>query len=460
MSRTSTAMSKTSSAMDHCLSPARARRGVDAATAPQRYARMFPHVPPFTADEEFLHALGRAGGVCDCGTQVDDAGSEAEGAAGWPIFGQFVAHDVTADRSALQIHADVSELRNARSPRLNLEGLYGDGPVGHPFLFQRDDPAKFLLGTGGDDLPRNSEGIALCADPRDDSHLLVSQVHLAMLKVHNAFVSQARAAGVESSEVFAYAARHTLWSYHWILLHEFLPVLVGQALVDELLAEGPRHYRPKPEPFIPLEFADAAYRYGHCQIRHRYQVNRHSTPLPIFPDLLGFRPVPPERRVEWDLFFDVPGEHIAQRAKKIDGKLVRSLIQLPSTITGDLEVADYHSLAMRDLERGQGTALPSGESLSRHLHISPLSPNEVGLVEMGWHGETPLWYYILREADVRAGGNRLGPLGGRIVAEVLIGLLRHDSTSLLTAGADWRPNFGRTDQTSLANLFAWAQAVS
>lgn len=457
MSKTSTAVSKTSSALGHCLSPARARHGVRGGTASQRYARMFPQVPPFSANEEFLHALGRAGGVCDCGSDIDDAGSEAEGAAGWPVFGQFIAHDVTADRSALQIHADVSELRNFRSPKLNLEGLYGEGPVGHPFLFQRDDPAKFLLGAGGDDLPRNSQGIALCGDPRDDSHLLVSQIHLSMLKVHNAFVNQARAAGVQSSEVFAYAARHTLWSYHWIVLHEFLPTLVGQALVDQLLAEGPGHYRPKSEPYIPLEFADAAYRYGHCQMRQRYEVNRGSAPLPLFPDLLGFRAVPPERRVDWDLFFDAPGARTAQRAKKIDGKLVRSLIQLPTAITGEMQVPDYRSLAMRDLQRGQATTLSSGEALARHLHIAPLSPSEVGLVEVGWRGETPLWYYILREADVRAGGNRLGPLGGLIVAEVLIGLLRYDSTSLLNAGADWRPSFGGLG--SLAHLFSWAQST-
>lgn len=278
-----------------------------------------------------------------------------------------------------------------------------------------------------------------------------------MLKVHNAFVNQARAAGVESSEVFAYAARHTLWSYHWIVLHEFLPTLVGQALVDQLLAEGPSHYRPKSEPYIPLEFADAAYRYGHCQMRQRYQVNRRSTPLPLFPDLLGFRAVPPERRVDWDLFFDTPGVRSAQRAKKIDGKLVRSLIQLPTAITGEMEVADYRSLAMRDLQRGQATTLCSGEALARHLHILPLSPSEVGLVEVGWRGETPLWYYILREADVRAGGNRLGPLGGLIVAEVLIGLLRCDATSLLNRGADWRPNFG--GRAGLAHLFSWAQST-
>src|SRR6266850_1651088 len=69
----------------------------------------------------------------------------------------FVAHDITADRSALQSHVDAQALRNARAPQLNLECLYGDGPVGHPFLFTRDDPATFLLGVDDADIPRNTE---------------------------------------------------------------------------------------------------------------------------------------------------------------------------------------------------------------------------------------------------------------------------------------------------------------
>ena len=77
---------------------------------------MFPDLPPFRADEEFLHALGRAGGVCDCGDVDDTPGSLSAVAAGWPIFGQFVAHDITADRSALRIHVDANALRNAHAP--------------------------------------------------------------------------------------------------------------------------------------------------------------------------------------------------------------------------------------------------------------------------------------------------------------------------------------------------------
>jgi len=423
----------------HCLSPARARVAVDAPLGPASYARMFPELPSFQADEQFLHALGRAGGLCDCGDVDDSPDSLADSAAGWPIFGQFVAHDITADRSILRSHADTAELHNARSPQLNLECLYGDGPTGHPFLYQRDDPAKFLLGSDGADVQRNAESIAVIGDPRNDSHMLMSQLHLAMLKAHNTFVDEVRRTGVANDRVFDQAARQLRWHYQWIVLNEFLPALVGQTLADLVLREGPRWFRPAHGGFIPLEFADAAYRYGHSQIRHRYQLNLQTDPVPLFPDLLGFRAVPRERTVNWTLLFDAPSATTAQRSKKIDGKLVRALIEMPVAVTGECEIDDYHSLAVRDLQRGQGVGLPSGEAVARHMGITPLAAEQVGIASTGWQGETPLWYYILREADACTGGHRLGPVGGRIVAEVLVGLVDADATSFRQKSSDWRP---------------------
>jgi len=399
---------------------------------------MFPELPSYQADEEFLHALGVAGGPCDCGDIEDLPASLGDSAAGWPIFGQFVAHDITADRSTLRSHANLAELRNARSPQLNLEVLYGDGPTGHPFLYQRDDPAKFLLGLDGIDVQRNGEGIAIIGDPRNDSHMLMSQLHLAMLKAHNAFVDQVRQSGVAIGAAFDEAARQLRWHYQWIVLHEFLPALVGESLLGQVRREGPRWFRPGHHRFIPLEFADAAYRYGHSQIRHRYRLNSQNDPVRVFPELLGFRPVPPERKVDWTLFFDAPDAAQAQRSKKIDGKLVRALLELPEAISGDTEVEAYHSLAVRDLQRGQGIGLPSGEAVSRHLGIEPLTKDQIGVAFTGGNGETPLWYYILREADVCTGGNRLGPVGGQIVAEVLTGLITADPESFLQK-KEWRP---------------------
>lgn len=412
---------------------------IDAPLGPTSYARMFPELPSFRAEEQFLHGLGRAGGLCDCGDADDFPNSLGDTAAGWPIFGQFVAHDITADRSALRSRTNAKELKNARSPQLNLECLYGDRPVGHPFLYQRNDPAKFLLGVDGADVQRNSEGIALIADPRNDSHLLISQLHLAMLKAHNAFVNEARLAGVADDFVFDEAARQLRWHYQWTVINEFLPSLVGRTLVDQVLREGPKWFRPDHSVFMPLEFADAAYRYGHSQIRHRYQLNLQSEPVPLFPDLLGFRAVPRECAVDWKLFFDSPLAPSAQRSKKIDGKLVRELIELPVAVTGECEIEDYHSLAVRDLQRGHGVGLPSGEAVARHIGITPITAEQIGIASVGWQGETPLWYYILREADVCAGGYRLGPVGGRIVAEVLIGLIDSDATSYRQNSGDWRP---------------------
>ena len=238
------------SVRNHCLSPARVRAAIDAPLAAATYGRMFRELPSFEADEQFLHAMGRAGGLCDCGATDDSPASLGESAAGWPIFGQFVAHDITADRSVLRSHPNTADLRNARSPQLNLECLYGDGPIGHPFLYQRNDPAKFLLGLDGADLQRNAEGIAVIGDPRNDSHMLMSQLHLAMLKAHNAFVDEARLAGAANDRVFEEAARQLRWHYQWIVLNEFLPALVGQTLADQVLREGPQWFRPGPAGFI------------------------------------------------------------------------------------------------------------------------------------------------------------------------------------------------------------------
>src|SRR5258705_8133906 len=193
------------SSRPHCRPPPRVRPPIAVPLGPARYARMFPELPAFQPAEPFLLALGRAGGLCDCGDILDSPASLGEAAAGWPVFGQFVAHDITADRSALQSHVDPEALRNARAPKLNLECLYGDGPVGHPFLFERNDPAKFLLGVDDADLPRNAEGIAIIGDPRNDSHMLMAQMHLAMLKAHNALVEDARRRGVSEREGFAVA---------------------------------------------------------------------------------------------------------------------------------------------------------------------------------------------------------------------------------------------------------------
>ena len=450
---------------DYCLAPSRA---ADAPATGGGYRRLFPELDPLNCEDDALHALGRAGGACDAAAGPVEAaeGQDAEGAAGWPVFGQFVAHDITADRSPLTHHAELAEVRNARSPRANLEVVYGDGPAGMPFLYDRDDPAKLLVG-GNDagqlaDLPRNPQGVALLGDPRNDVHLLMSQLHVAMLHLHNGLVDRLRSDGVAEAELFAEARRAATWHYQWVLLEDFLPRLAGAGLAAELLAGGARHYRPAPgSAFIPLEFADAAYRYGHSQIRRSYRLQAGGPELPLFPDLLGLQPVPASRRVDWTQLFAFPGRPAPQPSKKIDGRLARSLIELPMAITGEVEVEAYHSLAVRDLQRGQAYGLPSGEALSRALGIKPLVAEEIGLGDLGWEGETPLWYYLLKEAEVRSGGERLGPLGGRIVAEVLLGIIDRDPESYRAVKPDWRPTLpaARRGSFNVTDLLTAAEST-
>src|SRR3954462_1724936 len=174
-------------ARDHCLAPER----VDAPIYGGRYRSLFPDLPALEADEAALHALGRPGGPCDLGIDFPDD-ADAHVAAVWPFFGQFVAHDITADRSPVTHRADADRVRNFRVPRANLEGLYGSGPVGSPDLYAKDDPAKLLLSSQGDDVPRNHEGIALIGDPRNDVHVFTSQMAVAFIKLHNRLVDRLR----------------------------------------------------------------------------------------------------------------------------------------------------------------------------------------------------------------------------------------------------------------------------
>jgi hypothetical protein len=402
---------------------------------------MFPELPHLVIDPALLHAIGRAGGACDSANAQRQESRTV--AAGWPVFGQFIAHDITADRSPVTHHDDEALIRNIRSARLDLECVYGEGPTGNPFLFSRKDPAKLLLGLNDrglpDDLPRNQEGVALVGDPRQDVHLLVSQMQVAMIKAHNRLVDRLRQDGVAEPDLFAESRRALMWHYQWLALFDFLPAMIGEQRARELLDAGPRYFQPRGAVSIPFEFADAAYRFGHSQMRQTYRVQRGGDDLQLFPDLVGFRPVPAGRVIDWSLLFDVSGESPAQRSRPIDGCLPQALLTLPVEITGQLEDTDYESLAVRDLQRGVATGLPSGEAVARFVGEESLRADEIGLAGFGWSGETPLWYYLLKEAEAREGGERLGPVGALIVGEVLLGIVDGDPESFRSVDGSWRP---------------------
>jgi hypothetical protein len=388
--------------------------------APARYDRLFPSLAPLEDGDGIL-------------VQADDlarssrGGSEACGAAGWPFFAQFVAHDVSCER----LIAD-------QPPRADLGCVYGGGPAGSPFLYQRDDPAKLLIGTNdlGEqaDLPRNGEGIALIAEPRNDGHLFLSQLHLTMLRVHNAFVDRFRADGIDERLLFEAAADATRWHYQWVILNDFLPAAAGAELVNEVLADGPQLFLRDSAPYIPVEFWDGAFRYSAGQIRAAYIANHGSGELAI-GDLVGGRPVPGSHVVDWTLMFDTPGAPRAQRARRIDGTVLEP-------------------------ERGDGSDLPAGEEVARAAGERPLSADELGLADDGWPRRTPLRLYFMLESAARARGERLGPVGGRIVTEVLLGLLDADPGSYRCGDPAWRPMLGSRRGFGIADLLAFSASAA
>jgi hypothetical protein len=419
-----------------------------------RFGRMF-RLPPFIPSDERIREIADL--MAENATGPNPALDNPGIPAGYTYLGQFVDHDLTFDTaSSLERQNDPDALTNFRSPRFDLDCVYGRGPVDDPFLYDKTSrDGRLLIGhhDDEDDLPRNAQHTALLGDPRNDENIFVSQLQLTMLKFHNAVVDLvAGDPGLRrgSETTFEAAQRIVRWHYQWLVVHDFLRRTVGEEMFAAILdEEGPqprverRYYLWKHDPYMPVEFSVAAYRFGHSQVRGRYSLNTLVQRLPTFLSTSveenplghfgGFRILPPLWTIEWARFFEVDGAGKEQRqhTRLIDTKLADPLRALPPEIGGDRP-----SLIDRNLTRGARLCLPSGQDVARHMGAGVLSRDDLGLPG---GGPAPLWYYVLKEAEVQAGGRHLGQVGGRIVAEVFLGLLEKDPSSYLRNQPDWKP---------------------
>ena len=442
---------------NHGTTPPRGRDRVPRSSIERgRYGRMFRHLRPYLPRDETLVRLAHS---MDPPMPVPgepppppgsvQGGENPEIPAGYVYVGQFVDHDITFDpTSVLQRRNDPDALVNYRTPRFDLDSMYGAGPSDQPFLYDQRDPSKLLIGRNRrrdeerDDLPRNDQGRAVIGDPRNDVHVIISQLSLAFLRFHNAVVDHLRERDVPEEELFAEAQRVTRWHYQWVVVEDYLRRMVGTDVLRRVLVEesgGRRRadlhwFSWKREPFMPVEFAVAAFRFGHTQIRARYVLNSGLPPKHVLvpshnPDPLehlgGFRPLPKGWKVSWDLFFAI-GDARPQLSRRIDTKMTGSLQTLPPSFD-----REGRSLALLDLLRGRALGLPSGEAVAAAMGTSR--------TDLGLKGPTPLWYYLLREAEVDSGGVRLGLTGATIVSEVLVGLLAGDPSSYLRVAPTWTP---------------------
>jgi hypothetical protein len=457
------------------------------------FGRMFhlpPFAPPTDAVRDALLELGRADGILDAADDLA-AGPVAlivdpnlslvnrdnhTDTAGVTFFGQFLDHDMTFDLvSRLGFPTPPITSPNARTPFFDLDSVYGDGPGGNPELYDPTDPIKFRIESGGqfEDLPRAPiTNQAFLGDPRNDENMMIAGLHAAFLLFHNHAVDLIRSQNpsIPDNDAYFKARRLTLWHYQWMILHEFLPHVVSQMVIDDVLTNGRHFYNPlHNDAFIPVEF-QITYRFGHSMVRPSYRANLHGDKKtdaedgkPFFGmifdpagensadpvDLRGGARAP-RRFIGWQTFFDFGGALSAavRPNKRIDTKISTPLFHLPlGTIPAGTPPT---SLMQRNLLRCLTWKIPSGQSIASKMGIPPLSNTELAElrpIRASFVESTPLFYYILKEAELREDGLRLGPLGGRIVAEVFIGLLQLDPDSYLSVQPYWLPTLPTHDGT-------------
>lgn len=400
--------------------------------------------------------------------------------AGTTFVGQFLDHDITFDKTTkLAVVATPEQTPNARDARIELDSVFGGGPSVSPQLYSSSDPAKFRIGFGGlfEDLPRYSDMKAIIADPRNDENLIIGGLHAAFLLAHNRTVDYRRANNLPG-DVWFYSRRTVIHHWQWIVVHEFLPQIVGQSLVNNIFTYGRRWYRFS-LPTIPVEFQTGTYRFGHSLVRPSYRANlagdrdASGNPAPFFgfifdpaaegqtdpSDLRGGARAP-RRFIGWQTFFDFGGDqtqHVRPN-KRIDTSISTPLFNLPLRTLPD--GTPPTSLAARNLLRHLTWSLPSGQRIAAYTGSPVLGSSyfpELRPLGLGLDASTPLWYYILREAQVFNDGLRLGPVGGRIVAETIIGLLQTDSYSYLNNG--FQPTLpSQTPGTfKMTDLLRWAR---
>jgi Animal haem peroxidase len=414
---------------------------------------MFRALPPAAQAPETLVALGEKL------SEPRRAGAGQNNAAipvGYTYLGQFIDHDITFDPvSRLQRLNDPDALHDFRSPRYDLDSLYGSGPSDSPFLYEWRDPEfrgiRLLVGRNPDtndrgealeriDLLRNRQERAIIGDPRNDENIIMGQLQLAFVRFHNQTVALLREKrpALRGRALFEAASRLVRWHYQWVVVRDFLPRIVGRTLANQV-------------------------------VRPSYGLNEIVRDVPIFAarerpgqleHLGGFRALPAAWTIEWRRFVKI-GNSRPQLSRKINTKLAGPLMKLPREID-----PARRSLATLNLLRGRALQLPSGQAVAGAIGLPPLATGQLGLGRFGLsaarraelEASTPLWYYVLREAEV-GGGERLGPVGGRIVAEVLVGLLKGDSQSFLSQEPTWKPELipaARRGQFTLSDLLKFA----
>jgi hypothetical protein len=429
-------------------------------------------------------------------------GAESTIPSGFTYLGQFIDHDLTFDRTtvALGDPEPPSTMLQGRSPTLDLDSLYGRGPNDTPVFYRGDHLHLKAGGTDQDphdgfDLPRAgaTPSSAKIPDPRNDENLAVAQTHLAFIRFHNRVLDTLEQGGTPPAVLFQRARRQVTRHYQWMIRTDFLPRVCDPAVVDDVFTNGRKIVEPTVPPTqvptMPVEFSVACYRLGHSMVRAAYQWNKnfnqgqltHGTLELLFNfsgtsgELGGSNPLPRVWAADFRRLyvFDQPGRPDLvvppaqfNHAMTIDTNLVDPLATLPPETLGlpaGTPPTTRSNLAFRNLTRAAMVKLPTGQDMVAFLNthnvpVTTLTPTDIEngagagvTVPAGIAPDvvanTPLWFYILREAELN--GGLLAGVGARIVAEVFHRAMEGSSTSILrTPGFTPSADLGSPDGTT------------
>lgn len=429
-------------------------------------------------------------------------GVEREGTltprVGYTYFGQFAGHDLTHDSTSLGgPYAEPELTPNYRTPCFDLDHIYGGGPEASPFLYEGEPGAEsFKVGATTPegylrDLPVE-HGMVLVGDLQDTrnlDNLILRQLHVVFLKFHNEAIKQLGSnppsiSGIDnlgSGTLFERAQRLVRWNYQWIIRHDLLPRIVHTDVWNH--PKQRISLRPGKSYSVPIEFSLAAFRFGHSMVRNAYRLNCRQKRVVIGELMtLGQKasPIPDDYLIEWGTFFDgLPSSGPQASSNFIDTSVSLAMHGLsPSTIrlANSREPPDPSSLPVRTLLRGARAGLPSGQEVADallargriksgdRLTTSQLMEDTCDhsgsvLREVGLEHNTPLFYYLLKEAELTSEGLALGPIGSHIVSDVIQGALEADPESYISAvGPKWKlpswrfPSGSRRPITSMIGI--------
>jgi hypothetical protein len=476
-----------------------AAAGADAAPPPFRFSRLGPKGINRQIGEPNRKKAGNA--------MASGGGPVSRIPAGFTYLGQFIDHDLTFDRTSVMLGANISPaaMLQGRSPSLDLDSLYGAGPQDpESAKFYEADGLHLKVGKtvaaggipakNGFDLPRGAGNTvakkrkAIIPDPRNDENLVVAQTHLALMRFHNRVVDT-QLGGVPPSQKFAAARELVTKHYQWMIRTDYLTRICQATVVSNVFNQGRKAFEvgatPTDVPTMPIEFSIAAFRLGHAMIRRAYNWNKEFDDgagtldwLFIFSagggDLFGEQRLASNWIADFRRLYDfneankpnlaVPAAKF-NRAMRIDTTLVNPLKNLPTGSFGGPNVPfndPRANLAFRNLARAKMVKLATGEQMATFLkgkgvNLTKLTKKQIRDGNNGaqldnltqtqlaaFLKDTPLWFYILREAELN--GGKLKGVGARIVAETMHRAMEGSQHSIVR-DPTWKPTLGPNNST-------------